>query len=414
MSKATKKSGPGQLKFPVQPEDTHRLVQEVLRGKLRLGVMEVIYQLFEEEKQELVGPRWSRKGEDQARSGGSEKGHIYLEGRRVPVRYPRVRDKNGSRAVDAYQALGSFDLMAEEVLSKLVRGVSTRDYAGVVSQVVEGTGLKKSTVSKAFIKASRKSLDEINGRDLSKHLFVGLFFDGIGFGETTVVAGLGVSAKGEKVLLGLVEGTTENAQVVSDLLDNLESRGLRLTEKFLATLDGHKALRKAVVSRWKERAIIHRCQQHKKRNVASYLSKPHQREARRRMTAAYTSKNYTDAKAILDNTVRWLQQINESAANSLREGLEETLTVVRLGLPEILRKTFSTTNPIESVFDGVRTRTGRVKRWRRGKESMVMRWAAATGLEGEKRMNRIRGHKLIPLLIDALKKFEVDEIRRTG
>jgi transposase-like protein len=300
------------------------------------------------------------------------------------------------------------------VQAKLVRGVSTRDYRDVIGQIVEGTALPKSTVSRAFVRASRMSLEQINGRDLSKELFVALFIDGIGFGETLVVAAMGVSMEGHKVFLGLQEGHTENATVVSALLDNLVDRGLTLTDHFLAVVDGAKALKSALLKRWQGRVVIQRCQVHKKRNVLDHLPPPYHAEVKRRMSVAYAMTDEVEARKVLLNLIEWLRQSNGSAAESLKEGMDETLTVVRLGLPEPLRRTFSTTNPLESAFDGVSSRTGRVKRWRNGRGQMVLRWAAAAGLQVESRLHRIRGHQLINLMVKALDDIHVDVRKEVG
>ena len=414
MPKVTSKSESRQRKFAERPEDAARLVRNSILDQLRLGVLEVIQEVFEEEKRELIGELWSRKEDGRPRSGGSEEGHVHLEGRRVPVTYPRIKGPDGSRAIPAYQSLRSFDLMSEDVLPKLVRGVSTRDYGGIVSQIVEGTGISKSTVSRAFVRASEKSLSRVNGRDLSKDEFVVLFFDGIHFGETVVVAALGVTRQGRKVLLGLQDGSTENAAVVKALLDNLIDRGLVLTEHFLAVIDGSKALRSALVERFGRRVAIARCRLHKKRNVLDHLPPKYQAEARRRISVAYGMKEYEEAKKVLLNTIGWLEGISEPAARSLEEGLEETLTIAKLELPEVLRRSFSTTNAVESFFDAVRYRTGRVKRWRSAKGKMVLRWAAAAGLEAEKRLRRIRGYKLMGVLIEKLGTNHVDEERKVG
>jgi transposase-like protein len=225
---------------------------------------------------------------------------------------------------------------------------------------------------------------------------------------------MGVSVEGRKVLLGLQEGHTENATVVSGLLDNLVDRGLVLTEHFLAVVDGAKALRSALMKRWEGRVLIQRCQVHKKRNVLEHLPPAYQAEVRRRLSVAYGMTDEAEAKKLLLSLIEWLKQVNVSAAESLREGLDETLTVARLKLPEPLRKTFSTTNPLESVFDGVRWRSGRVKRWRKGKSQRVMRWAAATGLEVEGRLHKVKGHRLMNLMIEALRTIHLDERKEVG
>jgi len=405
MAKRTTEQSTGQLKLLPSREQVADEIREELRARIHASMLEVVYAIFEEEKEQLSGKPWARKEPGQGRRGGTEKGSVYLEGQRVPVSYPRIVDRQRSRAAGTYEALRSYDLLDPEVQAKLMRGVSTRDYSQVIMKLAEGTGLGKDTVSRAFIRASKQSLVEINGRDLSKHQFVGVFIDGIGFGkDTTLVIAMGVNLEGQKVLLGLQEGHTENATVVGTLLDNLVSRKLALTDRFLAVLDGAKALKAAILARWKGRVLIQRCQVHKKRNVGEHLTPQHAQELNRRMNTAYGLVSYDEAKKFMDNTVRWLEQISEPAAASLKEGLEETLTVVKLGLPDLMRKTLSSTNPIESILDGVRYRTHRVKRWRTGKGQMVARWASSALLVVEKRLHKVKGASLLNSLVQALKK----------
>lgn len=414
MAKRTARREGGQGKSEAGSLELVEQLREELKAQLRVGVLEFIGHLFEEQRRELIGEPWSRKTVGQGRSGGSEEGSIYLEGRRVAVTYPRIFDGEGSRALPAYTALRSYDLMAQEVQAKLVRGVSTRDFSDVACQLAEGTGLPRSTVSRAFVRASVRSLSEINGRDLSKEEFLVLFMDAIAFGEVLVVVALGVTREGQKRVLGLVEGHTENATVVASLLDNLVDRGLVLSERFLAVIDGAKALRAALLRRWQGRVVIARCQVHKKRNVLEHLPPKYHADIRRRLSVAYGMTEYEEALGFLKKTVECLRQINEDAAKSLEEGLEETLVVVKLGLPDVLRKTFSSTNPIESAFDQVRYRTGRVKRWRNGKGQMVLRWTAAAALETERRFHKVKGHKLLSLLAAALGDQKVDVVKEVG
>lgn len=416
MGKATVRTVTGQQKLLTERDEALRFVRENVKARMRLGMLQFVEELFNEERRALIGEPWSRKGDGQSRSGGTERGSVYVEGQRIPVKYPRVMDGRTSRAISAYQALRDYDLMAEEVQATLIRGVSTRDYGDVVEQITDATGLPHSAVSRAFVRASQKSLDDINGRDLSKYQFVGLFIDGLVFGGEMVVAAMGVTLEGEKLFLGLVQGHTESTEVVAQLLQNLVDRGLALTDQFLATLDGSKALRTAVVRRWGSRVEIQRCQGHKKRNVTDHLSRTHGAEAKRRINVAYGLKSYDEAQKSLLGTVRWLEQISEPAARSLEEGMEETLSVVRLGLSDLLRRTFATTNPLESAFDGVRSRTRRVKHWRKGKgkRPMALRWTAAAALEVEKRFHKIKGHGQLKLLAQKLKEIRVDDQKAAG
>lgn len=399
----TRRTVAGQLKLLTGAPAIHETIRELVRSKLKEGALKLVYDLFQEECETLCGKGWSRKEDAKAHRGGHERGSLYLSGQRVKVRYPRIREGDRTRGVTGYQALRNFDALSEEVQRLLLRGVSTRDYSQAVEAIQEGTKLSAGTVSRAFARSSQKCLDEINGRDLSKYCLAALFFDGIEFAGVHVLVGMGITTEGKKVLLGLREGGSENGELVKDFLESLVGRGLALTEYFLVVLDGSKALGSVVKRMWGDRAVIQRCQIHKRRNVESYLAGSYHGELRRRMNAAYGVKEYAEAKRQLVATIGWLREICEQAARSLEEGLEETLTVHRLGLPDILRRTLSSTNAIESIFEGVRYRTNRVKRWRTGKGLMVSRWTASALLLIEKRLRKIRGYRLLPMLMESLK-----------
>lgn len=411
MRERTKKTTEGQRLRLVDPLEFQRGLRDELRHRMSQSMLEVVGAIFTEERHQVCGSPWTRKPTGAPRRGGTEAGRVYLAGRRVPVRYPRVAREGRSEALPAYTALGSLDLLGEEVQGKLLHGVATRDYANVSEVIAEGTHLSSSTVSRAFVRASKKSIEELNGRPLHEYSFAALFFDGIGFGrETTVVTAMGVTTEGHKIILGFQEGHTENAAVVDTLLENLVDRGLALEDVFLVVLDGGKALRKAVEKRWGARAVIQRCQAHKKRNVLDHLPKSYHAEMKRRLSVAYGMKDYAEAKRLLESLAAWLRRISEPAARSLEEGLEETLTVTRLGLPDDLKRTFSTTNSIESIFDGVRYRTRRVKRWR--SSEMAKRWTAGALLVAEKRLHRVGGYKQMPELIRALKALKSVDMER--
>jgi transposase-like protein len=283
----------------------------------------------------------------------------------------------------------------------MMHGVSTRDYNH--ERIAEATGLARSAVSESFKYATQKHLDLINGRSLKEQTWAALFFDGIQFVGTTELVGLGITEQGEKMILGLREGASENSQVCKDLIESLIERGLTFEGSMLVVIDGSKALKKAIQAVWGDRALIARCRIHKTRNVLEYLSKSYHAEARRRLNAAWGAKDYATAKTELLKVARWLREISDSAANSLGDGLEESLVVHRLQLPEILRKSLESTNVIESAFSIVEARTSRVKNWRKGK-GQIARWTAAGLLMAEKRMRAIRGTKYLPLLVEQLKK----------
>jgi transposase-like protein len=367
-------------------------------------------QLVEDEVHKLVGPAWSRKATDSAlRRGGSTRTRLLVGGEPVVIDRTRVRDTKAGREhrLEAVKALSSRDAFDEDVQALLVRGVSTRDYDAALTTISDGLGLQKSAVSAAFRRASQKDLDALTGRSLEGQTFAAIFIDGIHFAQTVCLVALGVGVDGTKQVLGLREGATENAAVVSDLLADLCERGLSLPKRCLFVLDGAKALSKAVRDTFGERAVVQRCLLHKQRNVLSYLPPAWHAEARRRMRAAWGLTEYGNAKAELAKVVRWLRKVSESAARSLEEGIEETLTVHRLQVTGTLRRTLQTTNPIESAFDLVAHNARRVKRWR--DSSMVLRWAAAGLVSAEQRFRRVKGHASMNALLRALDRDDLCE-----
>ena len=333
-------------------------------AEIRGAVAATARQLVEDEVLSLVGEPWSRKGDSPLRRNGSTTSSIYLDGQPCLLPRGRVRDRKLGTEVplQTVLALGSRDALDVDVKRLLVRGVSTRNYDEALGRLSEGLGLKRSAVSAAFVRASRKDLDELNGRSLGEWTFVAVFIDGAAFAEHAAVVALGITTSGEKRVLGVREGATENAELVRDLLANLLERGLTLTSRALFVIDGSKALCRAIRDSFGERVLVQRCVLHKLRNVLSYLPPQWQDEVRRRLRAAWAMNSHDEARAALTKTLRWLKKINESAAASLAEGLEETLTVHRLGVVSTLRRTLLTTNPIESAFDLVRTHARRVKR----------------------------------------------------
>ena len=364
--------------------------------------MAMVGELFRQEAEALCGRPHQRKNNALCHRGGSEEGSVYLAGQRMRVRRPRVRDGHGEAGLESYAALQEYDVLCREVTRLLIRGVSTRNYDGAIQEISGGLGLKRSSVSRAFQVTSRKDLDEVNGRDLSGYAWVACFLDGLEVAGVHVIVGLGITEDGRKILLGLREGSTENAEVVKDLLVGLGDRGFRPGARILAVLDGAKALRKAVLEYFGPGVLIHRCQVHKIRNVLSYLPETYHAEATRRLWAAYRLRSYAQARREILKVRDWLSGISEAAARSLEEGMEETLTVLKLGLPDALRKHFASTNLIESVLASARLRMSRVTRWR--ESGQVMRWVASGLRFHEGRFRRISGHRQMPLLIAALEK----------
>jgi putative transposase len=292
-------------------------------------------------------------------------------------------------------------------MKHMMSGVSTRNYDPLLDEISGGTGLKKSSVSKAFVRASREALDELNGRDLGGDNYVAIMMDGIGFGKMTVIVALGIDIKGQKHILGLRQGETENWEICRDLIMSLADRGLDVEANYLFVIDGSKALKKAIKKVFGKRAKIQRCIRHKERNIIQYLPKEHHAEFRRKWKLLNGSADYGQAKREYDRLVHWLGHVNHSALSSLEESEMETLTVIEMGLPRLLRTTMSSTNPIESAFSMGKPKVRRVKNWKSGPDQIV-RWSASVLLEAEKKFRTIRGYKQIPYLINELKKLDIE------
>jgi putative transposase len=378
-------------------------------GWLRQGVGELIRQaglrlmdlLMQEEVRELVGERSQRQAERKANRWGSERGYCVVMGQKVPVERPRVRSTD-----DQEVRLGSYELfhrgepLTETVWEKLMLGLSTRKYGQAVREFTEAYGLEKSAVSEHFIEASREKLQGMMERRLDKTRLCALLIDATPFEGQQMVAALGIAQDGRKMILGIRQGATENATVVGELLGDLVSRGLDFSEPRLYVLDGGKALTAAVKKHAGESAAIQRCQVHKRRNVLDHLTDEHKPAVAKRLHAAYTLEDYAAAKQALNALHRELMDLNPSAARSLGEGMEETLTVHRLQVPMQLRKTLASTNVIESAFAIVEQVCKNVKRWHGGDQRE--RWVGSGLLVAQKQFRKVTGHKQIPALIREL------------
>jgi transposase-like protein len=354
------------------------------------------------EVQSLVGPRYSRGGE--LKRWGSNRGSVYLGDQKVSLRVPRVRDVEAKKEVDlkSYQGLQDCQIVDDVVLSRVIHGLSQGHYEKAALGVAETFGIGKSSVSKKFIRSSGKKLQEFLERDLSHYDFVAVFLDGKAFADNEMVIALGVTLEGEKILLGFIETSTENHRVCRDFLNSLLDRGLKVTDELLFIIDGAKGLYKGIKEVFGESAVIQRCQWHKRENVVSYLDKKIQSEFRRRLQAAYEEPTYEKAKKRLLGIKRELQLINRSAVVSLEEGLEETLTLHRLGLFKELGTSFKTTNCIENTMRQLGDYTDRVCYWKNSDQRR--RWVATGLLDMESRLRLVKGHKHLKDLRAAMKK----------
>jgi putative transposase len=375
----------------------HKGVGALIR-QAGLRVMEL---LMEEEVRERVGERSQPEADRRANRWGKERGYCVVMGQKVPIDRPRVRTTD-----DREVRLGSYEMfhrgepLTETVWEKLMLGLSTRRYGQAVRQFAEAYGLEKSAISEHFIEASRAKLKEMMERRLDKMRLCALLIDATPFAGQQMVAALGISQDGRKTILGIRQGATENATVVGELLGELMNRGLDFAELRLYILDGGKALHAAVKKYAGESAPIQRCQVHKRRNVLDHLTDEQKPLLAKKLNAAYALEDYAAAKQALNGLHRELMDLNPSAARSLAEGLEETLTVHRLHVPPQLRKTLASTNVIESAFSIVERVCANVKRWHAGDQRE--RWVGSGLLVAEKQFRRVQGYKQIPILLREL------------
>jgi len=378
-------------------------------GWLRQGVGALIRQaglrvmelLMEEEVRERVGERSQPQPERTANRWGKERGFCVVMGQKVPIDRPRVRTTDDQEVrLGSYEMFHRGEPLTETVWEKLMLGLSTRKYGRAVREFAEAYGLEKSAISEHFIEASREKLKAMMERSLDKVRLCALLIDATPFAGQQMVAALGISQDGRKTILGIRQGATENATVVGELLGDLMNRGLDLTEPRLYVLDGGKALHAAVRKYAGESAPIQRCQVHKRRNVLDHLTDEQKPLVAKKLNAAYALEDYAAAKQALNTLHRELMDLNPSAARSLGEGLEETLTVHRLHVPPQLRKTLASTNVIESAFSIVERVCANVKRWHAGDQRE--RWVGSGLLVAEKQFRRVQGHKQIPILLREL------------
>ena len=381
------------------------LASAAREGLLALAVgtgLQVLEVMLAEDVARLVGPKGRHHPDRAAVRHGSEPGRVTLGGRRVRVRRPRVRSADGTRevAVPTYQAFASTDLLDQLAVERMLAKLSCRRYqAGlepVGTQVEQtATGTSRSAVSRRFVARTEHALAELLAADLTGLDLVALLVDGIRVAEHCCVVALGITIDGTKVPLGLAEGATENATVVTEVLVGLRERGLEMTRPILVVIDGAKALRRAVTEVF-DHPVIQRCQLHKLRNVTDRLPDALASVVAKRMRAAYRHSDPLVAQAELEALAHELERSHPGAAASLREGLVETLTITRLSVPPTLARTLRSTNCIESMIEICRDHAANVKRWQDGQ--MVLRWIAAGMGEARKQFRRVNGHLHLPAL----------------
>jgi transposase-like protein len=357
--------------------------------------------VMDEEVHHLAGERHPQHAGRRAHRWGKEDGYCVVDGQKVPLQKTRLRTKDKRE-----QRLGSYELfqrsgpMQAGVWDKMMHGLSTRNYGAVVKDFQDAYGIEKSAVSENFIEASREKVKPLMERPLGELRLCAVLIDGTPCKDRPMIAALGIGCDGTKTVLGIREGATENTAVVSSLMSELVERGWDFSTPRLYILDGGKALHAAVRRHAGEAGLIQRCQVHKKRNVVDHLPDEYKADVRRKMQNAYQMADYADAKRALDQLHRELMDLNPSAARSLEEGMEETLTVHKLRVPDQLRRSLASTNVIESAFSIVETVCRNVKRWRTGDQ--IERWVGSGLLVAERQFRKVIGFRQIPLLLSSM------------
>jgi transposase-like protein len=385
------------------------IAESAKEGLLALAVgtgLQVMAAMFDADVARLCGPDGKHNPERAGYRHGTEAGSVTLGGRRLPVTRPRVRaaDGSGELHLPSYGLFSSTEILGQLALEKMLAGLSSRRYVRGLEpagHAVEdaAVSVSKSAVSRRFVAATETALAELMSGRLDDLDLVAFMVDGVHFGEHTCVVALGIGIDGTKHPLAVEEGSTENATLVTDLITGLRDRGLDVTKPVLAVLDGAKALSRAVKDVF-DKPLIHRCQEHKIRNVKDKLPEKLRAVTERRMRQAYHAESALKAEGLLTELAAELGKTHPGAAASLREGMAETLTILRLGVPPTLARTLRSTNTIESMIGICREHSKNVKRWRDG--TMALRWCAAGMTEAGHQFRRVNGHLHLPKLRAAL------------
>jgi putative transposase len=388
-----------------------RVAQIVTQGKqgldgLVIGLGRMVAEaIMYMEREEIAGPDYHPYSSE-VRKWASQPGSVYVGDRKVRLEHPRLRGARGEIELKTYSRLRDPGGFSEELLGKALRGLSGRRYHETLVEAAQAFGVSASSVSRHLVEVTSQKLKEFRERSLKDFQPFVLFLDTIHRGGEAFMVGLGIDFEGDKRVLGFWQGATENHEVCEELLSELESRGLVLTKRVLFVTDGGKGIIKALKRRFGSGLIHQRCTIHKDRNIQRHLAKRWRKESHRRFRAALDQNSYEDAKGMLKDFEQWLRQINESAAESLNEALEEILTLHRLKVPVLLRKTLHSTNPIESMFSTVRECEENIKHYRGSR--MAQRWLAAVLLHSEKGFRKIKGYADIAAVVGAIETEQVE------
>ena len=366
--------------------------------------LQVFTAMLEADRTAICGRRYAHEPDQPASRAGTAPSEVVLGGRKVAIQRPRVRTAAGEVPLPTFQTMAATDPLNRRVVEQMLVGVATRQYARSLEPLaaeMRSRGTSKSAVSRRFVAQTRAQLESWQARPLEDLALAVLLLDGVHVGEHCLIVAVGVTEDGTKHALGLWDGATENSTLCQSLLSNLQSRGLRTDRSLLVILDGSKALHKAVRAMFGEAALVQRCQIHKLRNVLDHLPERQRPWVKAILQRAYRQDDIATAKRLLQDLARRLDGGYPSAAESVREGLEDTLTIIGLRLSPALRRSLSTTNAAESLISRTRHVKRNVKRWQGGQ--MVLRWVAAGVLEAVKGFRRLKGHKEMPTLVTALR-----------
>lgn len=382
------------------------------RGKVALdGVFTEIGQLLVEsimymEREVLAGPDYS-PSDPNIHKGGTQAGSVYVGDRKVRVRYPRLNGPEGEIEIKSYSQMQKRGAFSDELLTKSLRGLSGRRYAETLGDAAAAFGVARSTVSRHIVEATAKKLQEFKERDLTNLVLFAILLDTVHRGGSAFIVALGIDVNGDKHPLGFWEGATENSEICEELFGDLERRGLNLTRRILFVVDGGKGIIKALRDRFGKKLLLQRCTIHKSRNIQKHLPKKYRQEAKAWFRRAINCVQLNDAKRELHGLEKWLRRINSSAADSLLEALDDLVTIHRLRMPELLRKTLHSTNAIESMFSTVRDCEMNIKRYTGS--AMRQRWLGTVLLHCENGFKKVKGHKEIAALLRTMDGGQVEE-----
>jgi len=385
---------------------------ELLQNQIKLSQV-LVENILETEVLELSGKRYSHDKPNGGRYSrwGTNSGSVRIGEEKVRIKVPRIIDTERKRNVslENYERLKELPAPTEELMEKVILGISQRDYERVSKECLESFGLSQSSVSRKFIEASAEALKEFQERDISDKDIIAMLIDGKSLAKHQIVIAMGITMKGEKLVMGFIQSTSENSRAIKQFLKELISRGLNYQKGILCITDGSKGIKKALDEVFGKKYLHQRCKWHKRENVISYLKEEDQKEYRSRLQRAYNEPTYTQAKQKLLEIKQELKQINMSAANSLLEGLEETLTLHKLGLAEKLGVSLGTTNCIESLNSLLERYIRKVKNWKNS--GQIFRWVACGLLEAETRMKKIKNYKSLNQLRERI--METLKIKNT-